>query len=462
MRLGLIAMSGVRAYNAELTALGLTLPGFVERNRVIASLPSLGLLTLAGLTPPEVDIRYLEVPDLKDVDGVPEEFDIVAISSFSAQIFEAYELADRYRRLGTRVILGGLHVSAVPDEARAHADAVVIGEGELAWPLIMSDLLSGRGLSETYDARSHAYSFANSPMPRFDLLEIEHYNRLTVQTQRGCPLRCEFCAASMRISPVYKVKPVERIIAEIHVIKALWRRPFIEFADDNTFVNKAHSKQLLRALSKEDVRWFTETDLSVADDDELLSMLRDAGCAEVLIGLESATFSGVDGVEQRANWKARRVDTYLEAIRKIQDHGVRVNGCFVLGLDGTGTESFEQTWEFVQQSGLYDVQITVQTAFPGTPLCARLKDEGRILREEAWDLCTLFDVNFQPARMSVAELEAGFRNLASRIYSEEFTQKRRSDFRRNFRERHRRRQRHRGDPSNCRTDQATASGLHVL
>jgi radical SAM superfamily enzyme YgiQ (UPF0313 family) len=441
MKLGLIAMSGVRAHNPELTALGLTLPGFVERSRVIASLPSLGLLTLAGLTPAEVDIRYLEVPDLKDVCGVPEEFDVVAISSFSAQICEAYELADRYRSLGTRVILGGLHVSAVPDEARLHADTVVIGEGEPAWPMIMSDLLSGGQLRETYDSRTLPYNFANSPMPRFDLLEIERYNRLTVQTQRGCPFRCEFCAASMRISPTYKVKPVDRVIGEIRAIKSLWKRPFIEFADDNTFVNKTHSKRLLRALAREDVRWFTETDLSVADDDDLLAMLRDAGCAEVLIGLESATFTGVDGVEQKANWKAKRVDTYLEAIRKIQDEGVRVNGCFVLGLDGTGVESFEQIWEFVQQSGLYDVQITVQTAFPGTPLYARLKKEGRILRDKAWELCTLFDVNFQPAKMSVAELEAGLRNLASLIYSDEFTQKRRWDFHRNFREKHRQRQR---------------------
>jgi radical SAM superfamily enzyme YgiQ (UPF0313 family) len=438
MKLGLIAMSGVRAHNPELTALGLTLPGFVERNKVIASLPSLGLLTLAGLTPPEIDTRYLEVSDLGEVVGVPEEFDVVAISSFSAQIHEAYELAGRYRLLGTRVILGGLHVSACPDEAALHADAIVIGEGESVWPAIIADLLApGAELKPVYDARGINYSFADSPMPRFDLLDIERYNRLTVQTQRGCPFRCEFCAASIRISPTYKIKPVERIIAEIHAIKALWKRPFIEFADDNTFVNKAHSKALLRALAEEDVRWFTETDLSVADDEELLDMLRDAGCAEILIGFESTTFSGVDGLEQRSNWKAKRVDTYLEAIRKVQDRGVRVNGCFILGLDGTGLESFDQIWEFVQISGLYDVQITVQTAFPGTPLYARLKNEGRIIRDEAWELCTLFDVNFQPAKMTVAELEAGLRTLGSLIYSDECTQKRRSDFRRNYIAKHR-------------------------
>jgi radical SAM superfamily enzyme YgiQ (UPF0313 family) len=439
MRLGLIAMSGVRAHNPELTALGLTLPGFVERSRVIASLPSLGLLTLAGLTPRSVDTRYIEVPDLKDVQGVPEEFDAVAISSFSAQIFEAYELADRYRLLGTKVILGGLHASAVPEEASLHADAVVIGEGEPVWAAVLFDLMNPSGeLKQYYDARAKPYDLSDSPMPRFDLLDIDRYNRLTVQTQRGCPFRCEFCAASIRISPTYKTKPVERVIAEIQSIKSLWKHPFIEFADDNTFVNKAHSKELLRALAKENVRWFTETDLSIADDLELLGMLRDAGCAEILIGFESTTFSGVDGIEQRANWKAKRVDTYLDAIRRVQDHGVRVNGCFILGLDGQGTECFDEIWEFVQKSGLYDIQITVQTAFPGTPLYDRLKREDRILREEAWELCTLFDVNFQPAKMSVAELEAGLRNLGSNIYSDEFTQARRSQFHRNFREKHRR------------------------
>ena len=219
MKLGLIAMSGVRVRNAELLALGLTLPGFVERSQVIASLPSLGLLTLAGLTPPDVDIRYLEVADLAQVDGVPEEFDAVAISSFSAQIFEAYALADRYRALGTRVILGGLHVSAVPLEALRHADAVVIGEGEPLWPAVVADLQANT-LKPIYDVRGHNYTFANSPMPRFDLLDIERYNRLTVQTQRGCPFRCEFCAASMRISPTYKTKPIARVIDEIHAIRS--------------------------------------------------------------------------------------------------------------------------------------------------------------------------------------------------------------------------------------------------
>src|SRR5260370_27912059 len=230
MKIGLLAMSGVRAHNPELTALGLTLPGFVERNRVIASLPSLGLLTLAGATPHDVELEYIDVPDVHDAPWLPGDFDAVAISSFSAQINEAYELADRYRATGTKVILGGLHVTAVPHEAAQHGDALVLGEGEPLWPRVVDDLKSDK-LEVLYDARPFRFDLAGAPMPRFELLDPEKYNRLTVQTQRGCPFYCEFYAASIPIAPGFKVKPVARGIEEIHCIKSIWPQPSIEFAD---------------------------------------------------------------------------------------------------------------------------------------------------------------------------------------------------------------------------------------
>jgi radical SAM superfamily enzyme YgiQ (UPF0313 family) len=427
-------MSGVRAHNRELTALGLTLPGFVERNKVIASLPSLGLLTLAAMTPGEVEVSYVEVPDLAAQPGLPGDFDVVAISSFSAQIKEAYRLADRYRAAGTRVVLGGLHVTALPDEAGRHADAVVIGEGEPAWPQVLADARRGQ-LRPVYDARGGSFDLADAPMPAFHLLDPSRYNRMTVQTQRGCPWRCDFCAASIRLSPRYKVKPVARVIAEIRRIKELWPRPFIEFADDNTFVNKRHSKILLRALARERVRWFTETDVSVAEDEELLDLMRESGCAQVLIGFESPSGRALQGIEEKKNWKARQLDRYARAIARIQDRGITVNGCFIIGLDGSDVGSFDEVWDFVRETGLFEVQITVLTPFPGTPLYRRLHSEGRLLRQEAWELCTLFDVNFRPDRMSVAELERGFRELAARLYSAEFTQQRRERFRRRLHER---------------------------
>jgi radical SAM superfamily enzyme YgiQ (UPF0313 family) len=428
MRVGFVAMSGVRAVNPILNDLGLTLPGFVERNRTIASLPSLGLLTLAGLTPKDISIDYIEFPgDIGTVltDG---DFDLVAISSFSARIKDAYRLADLYRSAGVKVVLGGLHVSALPQEALSYADSIVIGEGEPAWPRLLNDFRKGR-LQRVYDTRNAGYSLAEAPMPRFELLDPERYNRLTVQTQRGCPYRCEFCAASVMISNSYKIKPVDKVIAEIRRIKEIWPVPFIEFADDNSFCNKVNSKQLLRALEKEQVRWFTETDLSIADDSELLGLMHDSGCAQVLIGLESSSLNGLNGIEKKTNWKAKRLESYMRSIERIQAHGISVNGCFVLGLDNTGPESFDEVWEFVRASGLYEVQVTIMTAFPGTPLYERLTNEGRILRENAWELCTLFDVNFSHGMMSHAEIESGFQGLVEKLYSDEFTSQRKQHFR---------------------------------
>ena len=433
MKLGLIAMSGVRAHNEELTRLGLTLPGFVERNRIIASLPSLGLLTLAGMTPDDVELDYVEVEDIAKVDGLPGDYDVVAISSFSAQIKEAYELADRFREAGALVLLGGLHVTARPDEALRHADSIIIGEGEPMWPQLINDLKRNQ-LREIYDSRKTPFNFDDAPMPRFELLDPDRYNRLTIQTARGCPFDCEFCAASIRLSPVYRVKPVEKVIAEIRRIKEIWSKPFIEFADDNTFVNKKHGKELLRALVPEQIRWFTETDVSVARDDELLTLMRDSGCAQVLIGLESASQIGLRGVETKSDWKAKQYDFYISAIEKIQSHGISVNGCFILGLDGTGPESFQEVRDFVENSGLHEVQITIQTAFPGTPLYDRLQQSGRLLNDNAWELCTLFDVNFQPERMTVAELEGNFRWLTQELYSEQATKQRQQGFYRQLRQ----------------------------
>jgi radical SAM superfamily enzyme YgiQ (UPF0313 family) len=353
---------------------------------------------------------------------------------------EAYALADRYRAAGTTVLLGGLHVTALPQEAKQHADAVVLGDGEPLWPAVIEDLRA-HALRPVYDARRTPFSLADATMPRFELLDIDKYNRLTVQTARGCPFDCEFCAASIRLGGGYRLKPVGKVIAEIRRIKSIWPRPFIEFADDNTCAAKAHARELMRALAPEGVRWFTETDVSVADDEELLELMRDSGCAQVLIGFEAPTRAALDRIERQANWKARRLGSYLEAIDRIQSHGITVNGCFVLGLDGAGPESFDEVWQFVRDSGLYEVQITVQTAFPGTPLYERLRRENRILRPEAWELCTLFDVNFRPARMSVAELQHGFRDLATRLYAAEETTARRG----RFRERLRRSRRASGD-----------------
>jgi radical SAM superfamily enzyme YgiQ (UPF0313 family) len=428
MKIGFLAMSGIRAHDPELLALGLTLPGFVERSKAIASLPSLGLLYLAASTPPGHELQYFEA----EADGnEPREVydcDLVAISTFSAQVFEAYAIADRLRAAGVLVAMGGLHVTVLPQEARVHADYVVVGEGEHAWPAIV-EAAERRESPRTFDAAKFPpVDVRTLPVPRYDLLGSRPYNRFTVQTSRGCPWRCDFCASNVMLGQPYRKRPVADVVRDIEAIRSVREHPFIEFADDNTFVDKRWGRALCEALRPMRLRWFTETDISVADDPALLDLMREAGCRQVLIGLESPLSGPLQGVETRANFKARTADRYLQALRRIQAHGITVNGCFILGLDGHTPSIFDEVLAFARAVPLYDVQITILTAFPGTPLYTRLLREGRILDPGRWDLCTLFDVNYQPAGMSPRQLQEGIYWLTERLYGDECTAYRRAGF----------------------------------
>ena len=428
MRIGFLALSGIRAHDPELLALGLTLPGFVNRSKAIASLPSLGLLYLAACTPTGHELEYFEAEaDGSEPSGI-YDCDLVAISTFSAQVFEAYAIARRLRAAGVRVAMGGLHVTAMPAEAAMVADYVIVGEGEQVWPAVVAAAVRREPPCIFRAADYPDVDAAQLPVPRYDLLGDRPYNRFTVQTSRGCPWRCDFCASNVMLGQRYRKRPVADVIRDIHAITQVRPHAFIEFADDNTFVDKKWGKELCRQLAPLHLRWFTETDISVADDPELLDLMRVAGCRQVLIGLESPAGGPLQGIEAKANFKARTADGYLEALRRIQSHGITVNGCFILGLDGHTPRIFEEVLAFARLVPLYDVQITVLTAFPGTPLYDRLLREGRIIEPSRWDLCTLFDVNYEPRGMSVRDLREGIYWLTERLYSGECTEARRRGF----------------------------------
>ena len=429
MRLGLLAMSGVRAIDPEIAWLGVTLPQFVARGHVIASLPSLSLLTLAALTPDDVETEYVDVPHINDlnVDRLPH-YDAVGISSYSAQIGEAYALADCLRGRGTKVILGGPHVTALPDEAAAHADAVVLGEGEPHWPRVIDDLRRGALRPVYAPADGRLYDMTCAPIPRFDLLDPENYNRIPVQTSRGCPHNCEFCAGSHTYGPGYRQKTVDQVLAELRAICHVWHRPFVEFADDNLFVDRRWSREFARRITPLGVRWFAETDISVADDPQLLAALRPAGCYQLLIGLESLSRENLRTLDA-TGWKAQHLDRYVEAVRTIQDHGVTVNTCFIVGLDADTPGVFDDIRRFADEAEPLEIQVTVLTPFPGTALYGRLQREGRLDAPPFWHKCTLFDLTFEPRGMSRGQLRRGLYDLFRDLYNEEAFRRRKRQYR---------------------------------
>ncbi|MEK6555981.1 MAG: radical SAM protein [Bdellovibrionota bacterium] len=421
-----LACSGVRVKSEELRAIGVTLPGFIERGRVIASLPSLGLLTLASFCPENWKCEYKESIDFSPQDVKPGDYDIVAISCLTAQAPFAYSLAKEIRAKGIKVVMGGLHISSRPEEAQEFCDSVIVGEGEYIWQQLTKDFENGE-LKPFYNAKEYGYfNFKDARTPRYDLLDMAKYNRITVQTQRGCPRHCHFCAASHTISN-YKCKEVDQVVREIQEISKYWPRPFIEFADDNTFLKRSWAKDLLRAIEPLDIRWFTETDISVADDDELLELISRSGCYQILIGLESANPMTLMGADPH-QWKQKQFKKYKAAIDKIQSYGISVNGCFIVGWDHDTPEIFDQTARFIEELALAEVQVTILTPFPNTVLYQQLKAQGRLLQEVFWDACTLFDVTFQPKNMSVRELETGVLKLFKEIYSAQATAKRKAIF----------------------------------
>jgi radical SAM superfamily enzyme YgiQ (UPF0313 family) len=314
------------------------------------------------------------------------------------------------------------------DESLLHADYVVAGEGENVWPSLLREIERGGARKLWNAAEFGVVDVRRLPIPRYDLLGKRRYNRFTVQTTRGCPWRCDFCASNVMLGLPYRKRKPADVRRDIEELIRLYRRPFIEFADDNTFVDKDWSIRLCRELAPLAVQWFTETDISVADDPELLSEMQKAGCRQVLIGFESPDPEPLRGIELRSDFKARRYDRGREAISCVQDYGITVNACFVLGLDGHGPDVFENVLRFVEETCPFDVQITVLTPFPGTPLYERLIAEDRILQPGRWDLCTLFDVNYLPQNMSSDQLRNGLYWLAERLYNESAVQARQRKF----------------------------------
>ena len=316
----------------------------------------------------------------------------------------AYEIADKFRNLGVTVVLGGYHPSALPEEAKKHADSVVIGEAEDTWPILLDDLKKDN-LKPFYFSEGNI-SPEEIPEPKRELLKNK-YNSDGILIHRGCPNRCEFCTLTKSYNPQYK--SIKKILNEIKKLNS----KVILIYDANFALNIEYKKRLLTELKKFNKKWLAQGTINIlGKNDEFLKIAKEAGLFSWYIGFESISQKSLD----ETNKKVNVVEDYLSSIKKIKDYNILISGAFVFGFDNDGPDIFEKTYDTIKNWDIDMVDFHILTPFPGTPLYKRLKEEGRILTED-WDKYNLVNAVFQPKNMSAKELYEGTRWITKKYYS---------------------------------------------
>ncbi len=375
---------------------------------------SSGLLVIAAMLPKKFKVKFID-ENYETID-FEQDVDLVVLSAMTQQANRAYEIAQEFKkRKNIKVVIGGIHPTLLPDEAKRYVDSVFIGEGEIIWKQFLGDLLKGE--IKPFYKNLDVVNLKESPLPRFDLLNPDYHKRVWVQTSRGCPIDCEFCAASKVFGKKIRHKDIFQIKEEIRFIKDIWKAPHINFADDNMFLDKKYGMEAIKAIKSFNIRWTAQTDISVADNEYLLPLMHDAGCEILFIGFESLSSENLENIDQQHR-KAKYIEKYEKAIQKIQSFGIGVMGAFMVGFDNDNIEVFEKLTDFIIHSNLFGAQVTILTPLPGTRLRKRLSEENRVTNNN-WSNYTGFDVNFIPSKMTEKELQEGFKKAYKKIYSPE-------------------------------------------
>jgi radical SAM superfamily enzyme YgiQ (UPF0313 family) len=366
--------------------------------------PPLVLPLLAALTPADVDVRLVD-ENVEPID-VNAAADWVAITCMTASAPRAYAISGAFRQRGIPVVMGGIHPTVLPDEAAAHADAVVIGEAEPVWREVLADLAAGR-LRPRYQHPGYA-DLAGLPPPRRELLRVNRYlTTNVVQTGRGCPNACAFCTVSAVSGRRYRFRPVGEVVEEVSSLGG-----WVGFVDDNITGQARRAKELFEALIPLRTRWVGQADLTMAKDPQLLSLAARSGCQAMFIGLESLSQENL-----RATGKSPNLGTDMgAAIRTIHKAGIEIIGSFVLGLEADDRGVFARTVAFAQRHKLVAAQFAVLTPFPGTVVHQQLVREGRIVDHD-WSHYTMSNVVFRPRHMTDLELRQGQSYAYRRFYS---------------------------------------------
>ena len=365
-----------RAYRAKLSRL--------------LSYPSLTLPSLVPLIPADADLTVVD--EMTEDANLNGDYDVVLLSADTSSVNQAYGYADHFRACGAHVVMGGYHVSNLPDEALTHAQTVIIGAAEKSLPAFFDDYRAGRPQAK-YDDQT--YAAEDLPIPARD--RQNHSKSLAVPTiiaDRGCNIRCSFCAISemWRSRP----RPVGHVIDEIRSLKT----DKLIFFDPNFFRPREYAIELMTELAKMKVQWGCNSTADTAFDDELLELAERSGCYGVLIGFESITQESLKSVHKRY----RQVDNFRDIVDNFHDHHIAVNGCWVLGFDHDTEESILAMPERIREIGCDLTRFAIMTPLPGSRIFKSLDAAGRII-DYNWDHYDQRHAVFQPTNMTPERLE---------------------------------------------------------
>ena len=420
MKLGLISPRSIFLENSDITndseIYDLTIRLFscksmTDVSRNVCSLsPALPLI--AALTPEPFD-------DIQIIDGnsekIPfdEKFDLVGISMMTVQANEGYRIAQEYRKRGIHVVIGGAHPTLLPDEAQSYANTVMVGEVEDTWHLFVQDFLDGD--PKSIYRQEKTVDLTKSPIPRYDLFASKNDSHIFIQTSRGCPHNCEYCSVSVVYGNLCRYKTVEQVLSEIEIVERVSPSAQIVFSDDNMFANRERGKDLLKALIPLRINWIAQADITIADDDGLLNLIRESGCVYLFIGFEGVT---EEGIADLSNWKSRQIKMYSDKIRKMKSHGICVCGGFIVGTNSDDETIFDRILDFSTKNDLDHVNISILTPFPGTRIRKRLGKENRLL-DKPWSNYNFLGVNHRPKLILPRELQLKLLQTLIQLHTEQ-------------------------------------------
>jgi len=361
--------------------------------------PILGLTLLASHFPKTYEVKVVNEA-IEEID-FNSEVDLVGITGLTCVIKRAYDVADRFRERGIKVILGGVHPSLLPEEAKEHADSVLIGEAEGILDHLIKDFEVGE-LKPFYRNREWS-DLKGMPLPRRDLLNRRYRPFFKViETTRGCPNRCEFCSVPTINGKRYRIRPLEEVDQELSAIIKK-KGEYLFLADDNVTARKDYALGLFEIFKRHQVKWMGFTTIQIAKNEELLRKAQESGCVSLFIGFESLLQENLDSVSKRFV----HTEELTDLVKAIQGHRIGIHGSLIFGFDGDDPTIFRKTVEFVQKNNIELPTFSILTPFPGTPLQKRLEEEGRIFDHD-WSHYDMSHVVFRPKNMTAQELQEGY------------------------------------------------------